>query len=230
MNVVTFLGILSAFALIVPPLIILFSKLFFHKSFVAYFIYFFINALYNLLALEFIPVSKNFLYYFGTLNNFLDAPLLLIGFYIFCTTPNMNKILTASLAAYLLFEMVILALFGFNATSVVYVLGAGIALVLAFAIYFFHKHARISVERNKGFGKTLMATSILFSYGCFTIVYYFYFIQQTSAVTDVFIIYYIVSFIASVLMSIGLLWMYKRRKQILEVQVTRKELALFFNH
>jgi hypothetical protein len=31
-------------------------------------------------------------------------------------------------------------------------------------------------------------------------------------------------------MSIGLLWVYNRSKQIKEVQVTRKELALFFNH
>ena len=230
MNVVTFLGILSAFALIVPSLIIIFSKLLFHKSFVAFFIYFFINSFHNFLALEFFPVSKDFLYYFGTLNNFLDAPLLLIGFYIFCTTPKMNKILTVSLAAYILFEMIILAGFGFNSTSVVYILGPGITLILGFAIYFFQKHGRISIEKNKGLGKTLMATSILFSYGCFTIVYYFYFIQETSAVKDVFIIYYIVSFIASVLMSIGLVWMYKRRKQILEVQVTRKELAVFFNH
>jgi hypothetical protein len=97
-------------------------------------------------------------------------------------------------------------------------------------MYLFSQYVKLTIEKNKAWGRTLMVTSILFAYCCYAMIYFIYYIQKTSAVADVFIIYYIVSIISSILMSIGLLWVYNRSKQIKEVQLTRKELALFFNH
>jgi DMSO/TMAO reductase YedYZ heme-binding membrane subunit len=70
--------------------------------------------------------------------------------------------------------------------------------------------------------------SLLFSYGCFLVLYYLHYLLKTPAVADVFFIYYIVTFIATVVMSLGLVWVIKRTREINERQTTRKELALFF--
>ncbi len=83
-------------------------------------------------------------------------------------------------------------------------------------------------EKTKGFGKTFMITSILFAYGCYGLIYCLYYLQKTSAVADVFLIYYIASLLASLLMSIGLISYYKRFKQLKAIELTRKELQMFF--
>jgi EamA domain-containing membrane protein RarD len=74
-----------------------------------------------------------------------------------------------------------------------------------------------------------MLVSILFAYGCFGIIYFLHYIQKTPATADVFLVYYMVVTISSIIMAAGLVWVHKRKKQIKEVQLTRKELATFFN-
>jgi hypothetical protein len=75
-----------------------------------------------------------------------------------------------------------------------------------------------------------MLVAILFSYGCYALIYYFYYIQLTPAVGDVFLLYFISTFISSVLMTIGLQLIKNRMKQLQEVRNTRRELAMFFGN
>jgi hypothetical protein len=60
-------------------------------------------------------------------------------------------------------------------------------------------------------------------------VYYFYYIQHTPFVDDVLLLYFISTFVSSVLMCIGLQLTSKRMRELQEVKNTRKELAVFFN-
>ena len=108
-------------------------------------------------------------------------------------------------------------------------MGPGILIVLIASIYFFITNIKFTIVQGKGIGKTLMASSILFAYGCYSLVYVFAFIIKTPNRGDVFTIYYLSSIIFSGLMTAGLIWLKKRLKDIREVQVTRKELSLFFN-
>jgi hypothetical protein len=129
-----------------------------------------------------------------------------------------------------MYDIVTFIQLGFAVESSIWTLGLGIPLVTGFAVYFFSRYVKRSIEKSKAIGKALMGTAILFSYGCFATIYYLFYIERTEATADVFMIYYIVSIISSLLMSLALIFIYKRTRQVREVQLTRRELALFFNH
>lgn len=229
MNLVTSLGILAAIALLFPAIIIFFCRLFYNKSLFMLGIYFLFVGLYNLMAANLIPASDDFTKYAGIVNNYMDTPLVLLFLRFFCTTFGQKRVLYLTLAAFVLYQMIVTVVCGFNVTALVFILGPGVLLLFGYSLYFFVKYARIAIEKNKQVGKTFMLGAISFAYGCYAMIYCFHYIQKTSARADVFIIYYIASIIASLIMSIGLIWINKRAQKIKEVQLTRRELAVFFN-
>jgi hypothetical protein len=183
---------------------------------------------YNLAGEGIIPLNNGLRKFLGIVNNYLDVPLMLIVILLFCTSKRKQITVYISIAVFVLFEILVGILFQFKRESLIYILGPGILLIFIYALTLFAQHVKISIEKNKGFGKTFMITSILFAYGCYIMIYYFYYIQKTKDVSDVFLIYYIVSIVSSLLMAAGLILIYKKSKQIKEVQTTRKELAVFF--
>jgi EamA domain-containing membrane protein RarD len=107
-------------------------------------------------------------------------------------------------------------------------MGPGLILILIYTFYLFARHIKITVEFGKNAGRTLMLVSILFAYGCYAIVYYFYYILKTQEVKDVFFLYYITSFVSAVIMTVGLHLIRRRMRELQEVKNTRRELAMFF--
>lgn len=229
MNPATILGVIACFSLLLPVLIIIYCNLYKHLSLLSLFIYYLITLLYNLADQGLIPLYSEFRRKLGIVSNYLDVSLILIVLLIFCTSVKKRNAIYISLAVFLLFEIFVGIIFQFKRESLTYILGPGILLIFCWAVILFAQHVKLSIEKNKGFGKTFMITSILFAYGCYMIIYYFYYIQKTNDVSDVFLIYYIVSIISSLLMSVGLILVYKKTRQIKEVQITRKELAVFFH-
>ena len=229
MNLVTSLGILAAIALLVPALIIFSCRLCKNKSLLTLGIYFLSVGLYNLMAANLIPASEGFRKTAGIVNNYLDVPLVLLFLLFFCTTYRQKTFLYATLGAFVLYQIIVTLVCGFNVTALVYILGPGVLLLFGYSLYFFVKYARIVIERNKQLGKAFMLGAISFAYGCYGMIYCFHYLQKTSARADVFLIYYIASIIASIIMSIGLIWITRQAQKIKEVQLTRRELALFFN-
>ena len=230
MNPVTLFGIVSACVQLLPVAIILVCRLYGNKSLIALLISYSLNALYNLMQEGVLPSSKSVVERLGSVVNYLDIPLMLVIMLFFSNNKGKQKIIYGSIGVFVLYEIALTLLTGFNFTTGIYITGAGILLMMVYSMYLFGQYVKLTIEKNKAWGRTLMVTSILFSYSCYGLIYFIYYIQKTSAVADVFIIYYIVSIISSMLMSMGLLWVYNRSKQIKEVQLTRKELALFFNH
>lgn len=229
MSPVHIMGVIAAYALLLPALILLGCKLLGHKSLIALFFYFLFSASVNLLNEEVIVISKSARHLLGVMSNYLDIPLMHFCLLLFCTTRQQKKFIYGSFFIFVLFEIIIFLTLGFSTNSVVYIMGPGIVLLMIYAVYFFNIHVKHCIERSKGMGKTLMTASIAFAYGCYAMVYFFYYIQKTSAIADVYTIYYVASVLSSLLMSIGLLLIHKRNKQLKEVQLTRKELAMFFN-
>ncbi|MGZ8545632.1 MAG: hypothetical protein ACXWV0_10065, partial [Flavisolibacter sp.] len=64
----------------------------------------------------------------------------------------------------------------------------------------------------------------------YALIYFFYYLQQTPYTSDVMMLYYISSLLSAVVMAVGLQLIRKRLKELQSVQVTRKELAIFFGH
>jgi hypothetical protein len=228
MNSATVIGSIASFALLLPVFIIVWCKLYKHISLLSLLFYYLTTAVYNLAGEGIIPLNNGLRKFLGIVNNYLDVPLMLIMILLFCTSKRKQITVYISIAVFVLFEILVGILFQFKRESLIYILGPGILLIFIYALTLFAQHVKISIEKNKGFGKTFMITSILFAYGCYIMIYYFYYIQKTKDVSDVFLIYYIVSIVSSLLMAGGLILIYKKSKQIKEVQTTRKELAVFF--
>ncbi len=228
MSIVTIMGMLSAFIFLLPVVIILTCRLATNKSLIALLIYFFINSVYYLMEHKVLHVSGNVQEVSAIVINYLDVPLIFTAFLFFSTTPRKKNILQVSMYIFIAYEIFISLVYGFNAQTVIYIIGPGIALTLIYAALIFGQFVKLSIEKNKFLDKTLMIASILFAYGCNVMIYCFFYIQKTNAVSDVYLIYYIASIISSLVMSIGLYLMYKKFRQIKEVQITRKELAMFF--
>ena len=182
------------------------------------------------MQLGFINVSTDFKQTFGTIINLADAPLMLLVLLFFCNTKKLKQSIYITIVLFVIYEIVIALKYGLTFDSSVFVLGPGIAIMLIYSIYFFLKHIRFTIVLGKSLGRTLMLLSIVFSYIFFAMIYFFYYIQKTPAVADVFLIYFIVSFISCILMSLGLYWIYKRTKELKEVKITRRELTMFFNN
>lgn len=223
-------GIAATAALLVPVLLILTARLFKNGSLAALLLYYLFNALYNLVELNIISLPALFKRHAAVVFNYLDTPVMLMVLLFFCNEKWKCRMIVFLLALFSLYEIIIAFIFGLDVASSVYLLGPGTLIVLILSIYFFADYGKVTIVHGKGTGKTFMLASVIFSYGCFLVLYYLYYLQHTSAVADVFLIYYIGLFVSAVLMSVGLAWIIKRDREIKELQLTRKELALFFDN
>lgn len=229
MNLNFVAGVAATVALFVPILLISAAKLFTNSSLLALLINYLLTALYNLMAMKVIPVSPVALHQCSAVFNYLDAPLMLVAFLFFCPEKRKKQYVWVALALVLAYELVIAAIFGIGAKSNMYVLGFGTPLMLGYTIYFFSHYGKMSIVQGKSIGKTMMLVSNLFSYGCFTVLYCLYYLLDMSPISDVMFMYHILTFIYATFMSIGLVWVIRRVREMKELQLTRKELALFFD-
>ncbi len=228
MNWNAIIGVMATVSLLLPVAAIVYYKLYQHRSLTALLCTYLITALYNLMSEGILPVAASFQRGFGVVNNYLDIPLMLTALLFFCPNKPRQRILHVTTAVFIGYEVGIAFVFGLDPESTVYVMGPGLALLLVYTFYLFARHIKMTIEFGKNAGRTLMLVSILFAYGCYAIVYYFYYILKTQAVADVFLIYYITGFVSSVIMTVGLHLIRKRMRELQEVKNTRRELALFF--
>jgi hypothetical protein len=187
-----------------------------------------LTALFNMMDKDVFPTSPSFVTLFGTIVNFLDVPLMLISLLFFCPIKQKQKNVYLLTSAFILYEVVIAARYGFSREAVVLILGPGLIVILSYAFYLFSRQIKMTIEFGKNAGRTVMLTAILFSYGCYSLVYYFYYIQNTPHADDAYILYFIATLISSILMSFGLNLTRKRIKELMEIKTTRRELAIFF--
>lgn len=229
MNVTFVAGMAAAVASFVPVVLILAGRLFTNCSLLALFFYYLLTTLYSLTVLGVITLPLPLKQQAAVAFNYIDAPLMLVAFLFFCNNDWKRKLVLSALILYVVYETAVAARFGLSNRSSVYLLGPGTLLVLSFSIYFFGHYGKISIVQGKSLGKTFILAAIVFLYGCFLVLYYLHYLQHTAAIADVFLLYYISLFISAISMSIGLVWMVKQAREIKELHLTRKELALFFD-
>ncbi|HEU4472791.1 MAG TPA: hypothetical protein VFR58_16970 [Flavisolibacter sp.] len=222
-------AILCILSLTLPVAVIFYNRFYSHRSLAALLVYYTSSILYNLMAEGFLPSTTSFLTGFGMLNNFLDVPLMLTVLLFFCPSKQKQTIVKALIISFIAYEVVVLAIHGFNRVAIVYILGPGLILVLLYTGYLFVKQVKFSIMHGKNQGRMFMLASILFAYACYTLIYYFFYIQKTPYKADTLLLYYISSFAAAVLMAVGLHLMRKRMKELESLKLTRKELAVFFS-
>ncbi len=230
MNWNAIIGVAATISMFLPVAAIVYYKLYQHRSLAALMISYIITAIYNLMAQGYIPASASFQKNFGVINNYLDIPLMFTALLFFCPIKQRQRTIHIVTAVFIVYEIIIACICGLEPKAIVYIMGPGLILVLLYTFYLFLRHIRITVEFGKNAGRTIMLVSILFAYGCYALIYYFFYIEKTPAVADVFLLYFITIFVSSIVMTVGLHLIRRRLKELQEIRNTRRELAIFFNN
>jgi hypothetical protein len=229
MTLLNSMGLISTIALLIPIILMLVFKLAWYKSFPALLFYYIILASYNITSLNyFTSFSAATLESQKVINNLLEVPLVLLFFTYFSRTAEFRKKLIASIIAFLVFEVVTVAICGFSHKTTTIILAPGLLAVLILSTLFFIHQVKIAVIYLKAIGKAIMIAAFLFAYAGFSFVYIVNHVIETQYVMDVYLIYYLVTIITSIPMCVGIYFERKRVRHLSELQTTREELKKIY--
>jgi hypothetical protein len=219
------MGLVSTVSLSLPILTMIAMGLAGYRSFPALVIYYAIVVFYNLLQLDYVHADKGFIFYFGITNNLLDAPLMLLFLSYFSPTTHLKKRMDLLVGIFVAFEIAVLITFGFTVKAITIIMAPGFLLILGFCIPFFVRQTKITISHHKAMGKAMITASLLFAYGCYTIIYVMYYLMDVRNEEDTFLVYFFITTLSSLLMSAGIIIERKRIKKLSELKVVRKELS-----
>jgi hypothetical protein len=219
------MGFISTFALFLPVFFILVSRLATYRSFPALFIYYISVVIYNMLTEGYIKAPGNVVYYWGLINNLMDAPLMLYFLTYFSPSKKFKKRMQLVILSFVAMEAVVLMIAGLNVDAITIILAPGLMLVFGYCLFFFTRHVKHAIVHRKAAGKAMIVSSLLFAYGCYTIIYLMYYVFKTPYVADTFLVYFLVATFSSLLMCAGIIIERKRVQKLNELLQTRKELS-----
>jgi len=222
------IGILSTLALFTPVFIIVVTKLIRYKQYFSLFIYCVLAFGFNLMTEHLVNVPKNVERFYGISNNLTDMPLML-GFLLFQIPSSVHKKrMKILLGAYIIFEIVLIIMYGITIKTIKITMGPGLMIVFGYSLYYFVYTVKRSFIHNKFVGKAIIATALTFAYGCFIIIYLMHYIFGLEDLSNLFLIYYFISIIYCIILSVGLYIEGKRKSKLYELLLIRKELMSFF--
>jgi hypothetical protein len=224
------MGLISTVALSLPILILIVTKLAGYKTFPALAVYYSTLVAYNMLTQGYIQGSGSFTRSVGITNNLLDAPLILTFLTYFSTSARSLQRIKILIVAFIVFELVIISIYGFSIKAITIIMGPSIVLVLGFCVPFFVHQTKITIMHHKATGKALMIASLLFAYGCYSIIYLMYYLLNFRNTEDAFLVFFLVSTFSSLLMSAGIFVERKRVKKLSELKIVRKELSEIYGN
>ena len=232
-------GICSSIALFLPILLILLLKLGKYRSFPFLIFYYGSALLYNLMTEGYVHTNTAQTRFWGITNNLVDIPLMLLFLTYFSTSRIFTKRLQIAIIGFIVFEVIILFISGYNVDAITITLGPGVLIIAGLSLYFFIRYVKLAVTNHKATGKALMSAAVLFAYGCFTFIYLMYYVFKAHLdrdghvkkqyKDDTFLIYFLVTIISSLLMCIGLIYERKRIRKLYELKITRKELSSIYS-
>ena len=221
------MGLVSTIALSLPILTIIATKLYGYRSFPALLIYYTIAVGDNFLTQGYIRADTSFIRYYGIINNLLETPLILIFLTYFSTSAALTRKIKILIAAFAVYEIIIVLIFGLTRNAITITIGCGLLLILSFCIIFFVRQTKITIMHRKATGKALIAGSFLFSFGCYSIIYLMYYIFKTPK-AETFLVYFFVTIFSSMLICAGIVIERKRVQKLNELKQTRKELSVIY--
>lgn len=229
MNWNAIIGIACIASLTAPISVIIYHRYYKHRSLAALLVYYIFILIHLVMSQNMLALSKTVRFNFGVLANYLDVPLMLTSLVFFCPIKQKQNVIRIISYTFIGYELLITLLNGFNKTSVVYIMGPGLAIIIIYTFYLFLRQIKFSVMHGKNYGRVIMLASVFFSYAVYALIYYFYYVQKTPFVNDTELIYYIATTIAAIAMATGLQLMNRRLKELQSLKITRKELAMFFS-
>ena len=228
MNLFEIMGLVSTVALALPIIALIVSKLAWYRSFPALFFYYVLVISYTASLLGYINTSSDYRYYHGVTCNFLDTPLILLFLLYFSKTIYFWKKLQIAALVFIAFEVIVIAMYGFNTKATTIVLAPGLILTLVISLLFFIHQVKISVVYHKAAGKAVMISSVLFAYVGYCFVYVVYYVIKPVYKDDAHLVYFLITIVSSTAMSVGVFLEKSRVKQLAELKTTREELKAIY--
>lgn len=224
------IGILSTLALFAPIFVIVAAGLIRYKQYLPLFIYVILAFGFNLMTEHLVNVPKTFERYYGIINNLTDMPLILAFLAFQIASSVQVKRMMIVLTAFIIFEIVLIAMFGITVKTITWTMGPGLLIVFAYSLYYFAYTVKRSFTHNKFISKAIIASGLTFAYGCFIIIYLMHYVfPLKEELPNLFLIYYFITIIYCGLLSVGLYLESKRKRKLEELLLTRKELMRFFS-
>jgi len=231
MSWVQIMGYISTVTLVLPVALILSLRLYKNRCLTFLSVYYTSTLLYNLMTEKIIDLPQIYVKSFGIVNNLMDVPLALLYRLYFTKSAALRKKIHIGIITFSVFEILTVIFFGFNKDAITIIMGPGILLIVTLSFNFFIEQIKDVIQFGKGSGKALMSASTLFLYGCFFIIYIFWYVmraQDVEAVQAAFLVYFFVVTLSSILMSIGLIIEKQRVKMVDELKTTQKELSMLY--
>ena len=223
------IGILSTLALFTPVFIIVVTKLIRYKQYFSLFIYCLLAFGFNLMTEHLVSVPKSIERFYGITNNLTDMPLML-GFLLFqIPSSAQRKRIKILLGAFIVFEIVLIFMYGITVKTITLTMGPGLVIVFGYSLYYFVYTVKRSFIHDKFVGKAIIASALTFAYGCFIILYLMHYVLNLKDLSNLFLVYYFVTIIYCLILSVGLNIEGKRKRKLHELLITRKELMSFFS-
>jgi hypothetical protein len=228
MTLFKLMGLVSTFALALPLILLITTKLAWYRSFPALFFYYLLILSFNFLLLEYIRIDGNFKYYLGVTCNLMDTPLMLIFLLYFSKTLAFRKRLMITILSFIVFEIIIVTIYGYNTEATTIILAPGLIISLAISLLFFIHQVKIAVVYHKAAGKAIMVASLLFAYVGYCFVYSVYYLIKPDFKDDAHLVFFLITIFSSIAMSTGIYLERKRVRQLVELQTTREELKAIY--
>ena len=228
MTLFKLMGLVSTFALALPLILLVTTKLAWYRSFPALFFYYLLILSFNFLLLGYIRIDGNFKHYLGVSCNLLDTPLILTFLLYFCKTLAFRKKLVIAILSFIAFEIIIVMIYGFNTKATTIILAPGLIISLVISLLFFIHQVKIAVVYHKAAGKAIMIASLLFAYVGYCFVYSVFYLIKPAFKDDAHLVFFLITIFSSIAMSAGIYLERKRVQQLIELQTTREELKAIY--
>ena len=223
------MGFISTVTLVLPIACIIALGLWKYRSFPALLVYCFSVFVYNLFTEGYIRADPSVIQNWGLINNVIDAPLMLYFLTYFSMSAAFTKRMHILILGFLVFEAAIITWKGLNIDAITIIMGPGLLSVIGYSLFFFIRQTKIAITHQKAPGKAVIASSLIFAYGCYGILYLMYYVLKTPYVEHTFLIYFLVTTISSLILTTGILIENKRVQKLLELKVARKELSALYS-
>ena len=222
------MGLFATIALSAPIIMLLVNRLAWYRSFPALFFYYVLILSYIIMLLGYVNVDNTFMKKLGIINNLLDAPLMLLFLLYFSKTIFFRRKMILVGGGFIVFEAIVLALYGFSSKATTIILAPGLVLVLTISVLFFVHQVKISVVYHKAIGKALMVAALLFAYVGYCFVYVVYYLIQPVYKHDAHLVYFLITICSCIVMTTGIFIERKRVSQLAEIKTTRRELKAIY--
>jgi len=229
MTLNSIMGIVSTVSLSLPIVMMIGSRLYGYRIFPALLLFYVIAVGNNFLTEGYIYAGPRFIRYYGITNNLLEAPLILSFLTYFSNSPQLIRRMKILIAAFIIYEAAVITILGFTVNAITITIGPGLLLIFGFCVSFFIRQTKFTIKYSKATGKALMLASLLFAYGCFSILYLMFYVFKTPFRADGFLVFFLTTTISSLMMSIGISTERKRVQKLNELKTTRKELSIMYN-